>query len=161
MSLAEGRALFAAKRWRGGWLVIAAAAIVFAALAVAGALAVAYAVAGFAMVATAAVLVVRSGKEEDRLAQPVAIAERGDDLLRAVVAGLPDPVVAVDRDGRVLALNERARALAPALRQGEPVAFALRMPELIEAIGRAARGRRTARRLFRARAARPLVSRPS
>ncbi len=28
--------------------------------------------------------------------------------------------------------------LAPALRQGEPVAFALRMPELIEAIGRAA-----------------------
>ena len=55
-----------------------------------------------------------------------------------MVAGLPDPVVALDRDGRVLALNERARALAPALRQGEPVAFALRMPELIEAIGRAA-----------------------
>ena len=46
---------------------------------------------------------------------------RADDLLRAVVAGLPDPVVALDRDGRVLALNERARALAPALRQGEPV----------------------------------------
>ena len=33
--------------------------------------------------------------------------------------------------------SQRARALAPALRQGEPVAFALRMPELIEAIGRA------------------------
>ena len=109
-------------------------------MAVAGALAVAYAAAGFAIVAAAAVLVMRSGKQEDRLAQPVAIAERGDDLLRAVVAGLPDPVVALDRDGRVLALNERARALAPALRQGEPVAFALRMPELIEAIGRAAEG---------------------
>ena len=50
---------------------------------------------------------------------------------------MPDPVIALDRDGRVLALNERARALAPALRQGEPVSFALRMPELIEAIGRA------------------------
>jgi two-component system phosphate regulon sensor histidine kinase PhoR len=37
-----------------------------------------------------------------------------------------------------VALNERARALAPALRQGEPVSFALRMPELIEAISRAA-----------------------
>ena len=94
--------------------------------------------ADFAIVAGAAVLAVRSAKEEDRRTQPVAISERGDDFLRAVVAGLPDPVVALDRDGRVLALNERARALAPALRQGEPVAFALRMPELIEAIGRAA-----------------------
>ncbi len=138
--MAEDRAPLTAKRWRSGWLTIAAAVIVFTALAAAGALAVAYAAAGFAIVAAAAVLVMRSGKQEDRRAQPVAIAARGDDLLRAVVAGLPDPVVALDRDGRELALNERARALAPALRQGEPVAFALRMPELIEAIGRAAGG---------------------
>jgi two-component system phosphate regulon sensor histidine kinase PhoR len=138
MSLAGDRALLAAKRWRGGRLVIVTAAIVFAALAIAGALPVGYAVAGFAIVAAAAVLAVRSAKQEDRLTQPVAVSARGDDLLRAVIAGLPDPVVALDRDGRVLALNERARALAPALRQGEPVSFALRMPELIEAIGRAA-----------------------
>ena len=92
---------------------------------------------GFAIVAGAVVLAVRSAKDQDRLAQPTAVSERGDGFLRAVVAGLPDPVVALDRDGRVLALNERARALAPALRQGEPVAFALRMPELIEAMGRA------------------------
>ena len=81
----------------------------------------------------------RSGKEEDRLAPPLAVSERTNDPLRAIVGGLPDPVIALDRDGRVLALNEPARALAPALRQGEPVSFALRMPELIEAIGRAAR----------------------
>ena len=37
----------------------------------------------------------------------------------------------------MLTLNESARSLAPALRQGEPVSLALRMPELIEAIGRA------------------------
>jgi two-component system phosphate regulon sensor histidine kinase PhoR len=138
MSLAENRVLLAAKRWRGGRLVIVAAAIVFAVLAIAGMLPVAYAVAGFAIVAATAVLAARSGQEDNRLAQPVAISERGDDFLRSLVAGLPDPVVALDRDGRVLALNERARALAPALRQGEPVSFALRMPELIEAIGRAA-----------------------
>jgi len=135
MSLVEDRALFTSKR--GGRFVILAAAIVFAALAIGGALPVGYAVAGFAIVAAAAVLALRSAKDEDRLARPVASAERGDGFLRAVVAGLPDPVVALDRDGRVLALNERARALAPALRQGEPVAFALRMPELIEAISRA------------------------
>ena len=99
---------------------------------------VAFAIAGFAIVAAAAVLALRTGKDDARLAAPVGISERGDDFLRAVVAGLPDPVVALDRDGRVLALNDRARVLAPALRKGEPLAFALRMPELIEAIGRAA-----------------------
>jgi two-component system, OmpR family, phosphate regulon sensor histidine kinase PhoR len=138
MSLAEDRAPLAARRWRGGRFVIVAAAVVFAGLAIGGALPFTYALAGFAIVAAAAVLAVYSAREEDRLARPVAIADRGDDFLRAVVAGLPDPVVALDRDGRVLALNDRARMLAPALRQGEPVAFALRMPELIEAIGRAA-----------------------
>ena len=138
MSLAEDRALVTVKRRRGERLMMFAAAAVFAALAIAGVLPAAYAWAGFAIVAAAAVLAARSGNEDGRLTQPVAIAERGDDLLRAVVAGLPDPVVALDRDGRVLALNERARTLAPALRQGEPVSFALRMPELIEAIGRAA-----------------------
>ena len=123
---------------RGMLLVIAAAATVFAGLAAAGTLAAPYAIAGFAIVAAAALVSMRAHEKNERLIPPVAILERGDDLLRAVVAGLPDPVVALDRDGRVLALNERARALAPALRQGEPVAFALRMPELIEAIGRAA-----------------------
>jgi two-component system phosphate regulon sensor histidine kinase PhoR len=140
MSLAEDRALTAARRWRGGGLVIGTAAIVFAVLATAGMLPIVYAASGFAIVAAAAALAVRSSKEDIRLAQPVAISERGDDLLRALVGGLPDPVVALDRDGRVLALNERARALAPALRQGEPVSFALRMPDLIEAIGRAMTG---------------------
>src|ERR1700733_5063554 len=140
MSLAEDRARTAAGRWRGGGLVIVAAAVVFAVLAMAGMLPVAYAASGFAIVAAAAALAVRSGKEDIRLAQPIAMSERGDDLLRTLVAGLPDPVVALDREGRVLALNERARALAPALRQGEPVSFALRMPDLIEAIGRAMTG---------------------
>jgi len=139
MSLAENRPSLAAKHWRGGRFVIAAAAIVFAGLAVPGILPVGYALIGFAVVTAAALFTMRTRSEDDRLALPVAIAEGGDDLLRAVVAGLPDPVVALDRDGRVLALNERARALAPALRQGEPVSFVLRMPELNEAINRAAR----------------------
>jgi two-component system phosphate regulon sensor histidine kinase PhoR len=138
MSLNGDQGLLAARPRRGVVLVIAAAAIVFAGLAVAGTLAVSYAIAGFAIVAAAALVSMRASEKSEQLARPVAILERGDDLLRAVVAGLPDPVVALDRGGRVLALNERARALAPALRQGEPVAFALRMPELIEAIGRAA-----------------------
>ena len=136
MSVAEDRALLSAKRWRGAFVFLASAAG-FAALTIAGTLAVPYAIAGFAVVATAVVVLLRSAQEQNRFSQPIANVEPGDDLLRAVVAGLPDPVVALDRDGRVLAVNDRARRLGPALRQGEPVALALRMPELIEAIGRA------------------------
>ena len=137
MSLAEDRAPLNAKLWRGG--VVLAAALVFAVLVGIGKLPVIYAVAGFAVIAAAAVVGLRSAREQDRFAQPVVNVQTGDDLLRTFVAGLPDPVLALDRDGRVIALNDRARALAPALRQGEPVSFALRTPELIEAIGRASR----------------------
>jgi two-component system phosphate regulon sensor histidine kinase PhoR len=138
MSVAEDLLVQRGNRWRGGRLVILAALLVFGVLALAGALPPLYAASGFAIVAAAAALAARAGKDSAHLVERVAISERGDDFLRAVVAGLPDPVVALDLGGRVLALNERARALAPALRQGEPVAFALRIPELIEAIGRAA-----------------------
>jgi two-component system phosphate regulon sensor histidine kinase PhoR len=121
--------------------VTVTAAIVFAGLVILNALAIGYAVAGFAIVAAAAFLARRAGEKVGRSARPVPVSERAGDSLEAVVAGLPDPVIALDRSGRVLALNERARSLAPALRQGEPVSLALRMPELIEAIGRAyARG---------------------
>jgi len=88
-------------------------------------------------VAVVAIFALRDNGDIQRLIQPVTVAQRSGDPLRAVVAGLPDPVIALDSEGRVLALNEHARALAPALRQGEPVSLALRMPELIEAIGRA------------------------
>jgi two-component system, OmpR family, phosphate regulon sensor histidine kinase PhoR len=55
-------------------------------------------------------------------------------LLDAVISGMPDPVVVLDGEGRVLAFNTQASALAPALRRGEPGSIALRMPELVEAI---------------------------
>lgn len=55
-------------------------------------------------------------------------------LIEVVIAGLPDPVVVLDNQGRVVALNGPASALAPALRRGEPASFALRMPEIVDAI---------------------------
>jgi two-component system phosphate regulon sensor histidine kinase PhoR len=137
MTLNEDRvALRRTGRRRLRW-VIATAAVVFAGLVILNALAVGYAVAGFVIVAAAAVLAMRAGEEVGPLARPVAVSERTGDPLEGVITGLPDPVIALDRNGRVLTLNEPARSLAPALRQGEPVSLALRMPELIEAIGRA------------------------
>ncbi len=106
-------------------------------MAIIDALTPGYAVAGFAIIAAAALLAMRAADQVGGLARPVAVSERAGEPLEAVVAGLPDPVIALDRNGRVLTLNDHARSLAPALRQGEPVSLALRMPELIEAIGRA------------------------
>src|SRR5271168_1018202 len=137
MSLNEVRLTPRSSRWRGIRFVIVVAAIVFAGLALLGALTAGLALAGFAIVAAAALFAGRADQGGGHLVRPVAVAERAGERLDAVVAGLPDPVIALDRDGRVLALNEPARSLAPALRQGEPVSLALRMPELIEAIGRA------------------------
>jgi len=137
MSVNEDRMAPRRSAWRGVRLVIAAAAVVFAALAIVGSLDIGYAVAGFVIVAAVAFLALRGGEEIERIARPAAIAERAGEPLDAVIAGLPDPVIALDGNGRVLALNDRARALAPALRLGEPASLALRLPELIEAIGRA------------------------
>jgi two-component system phosphate regulon sensor histidine kinase PhoR len=137
MTLHDDGAAFFGSRWRGKRFVVATAALVFAGLAAIGALGFGYAVAGFAVVAAAAVVVMRAGDEASRLVRPVAVSDRTDDTLRALVAGLPDPVIALDANTRVLAFNDRARLLAPALRRGEPVSLALRMPELIEAIARA------------------------
>ena len=52
----------------------------------------------------------------------------------AVVAGMPDPAVLLDRAGRVLHLNAAAAQLAPALRKNELAQFALRSPEIITAL---------------------------
>ncbi len=137
MSLNDDRVAHQSGGWRRLRLMIVTAAAVFAGLTILNALAVGYAVTGFVIVAAAAYLAMRADRDVSPLARPVAVSERAGDSLQAVVAGLPDPVIALDRNGRVLTLNEHARSLAPALRQGEPVSLALRMPELIEAIGRA------------------------
>ena len=55
-------------------------------------------------------------------------------VIEAIIAGLPDPVIMLDRDGRAVAFNAGAGALAPALRRGDPASIALRVPELVEAV---------------------------
>jgi two-component system phosphate regulon sensor histidine kinase PhoR len=137
MSLNDDRVAPRQGGWRRLRLMIVTAAFVFAGLTVLDALTVGYAAVGFIIVAAAAFLATRAGQEASPRARPVAASDGVGDSLQAVVAGLPDPVIALDRNGRVLTLNEHARSLTPALRQGEPVSLALRMPELIEAIGRA------------------------
>jgi two-component system phosphate regulon sensor histidine kinase PhoR len=66
-------------------------------------------------------------------------------LIEALIAGLPGPAIVLDRDGRVVAFNEAASGIAPAMRRGDPALISLRMPELVNAIRRAARRRESQR----------------
>jgi two-component system phosphate regulon sensor histidine kinase PhoR len=122
----------------GARLVFLAAALVLVSFAAIGALSLAYAAVGLAIIAAAALI---ADVARSRLPGAVPMASRAETQMPAAVvdamlAALPDPIVALDRDGIVIAFNAPARALAPALRRGEPASFALRMPEVVEAIRR-------------------------
>jgi two-component system phosphate regulon sensor histidine kinase PhoR len=60
-------------------------------------------------------------------------------LIEQLIDGFPEAAIVLDREGRVIAFNEIAISIAPALRHGEPALIALRMPELVDAIRRAIR----------------------
>ena len=131
------------RRWlsrlRRTRLLLAAAVAVFAGLWATGALAGLPALAGFAVIVLAALAATGDGEPTPaslRKEEPPA-PKSGDPLIEAVLAGLPDPVIALDRQGDVLAVNAQARALAPALRAGDPVSLGLRAPEVLDAIRRA------------------------
>ena len=66
-------------------------------------------------------------------------------VVQALVAGMPDAAVLLDRAGRVLHFNVAASQLAPALRRNELALFALRSPEIIAALREAIATRRPQR----------------
>jgi two-component system, OmpR family, phosphate regulon sensor histidine kinase PhoR len=129
-------------------LVLAAVAIVFVGLWVTGEVPAGPALAGFVLIA-AAMVAAAAGAEVIPAALPrnePPAARIGDPLIEAVLAGLPDPVVALDGRGDVVALNARAAEVAPALRPGESISLGLRVPEVLDAIRRA-RASGTAQRI--------------
>ena len=127
-------------RWLPGLkrarLALAAAAVAFVALWALGAIAAGPAFAGFALIAAAVLISIANAEAVPALLprDEPRTPRIGDPLIEAVLTGLPDPVVALDHRGDVVALNVRAAAVAPALRPGESVSLGLRVPEVLEAI---------------------------
>jgi two-component system phosphate regulon sensor histidine kinase PhoR len=120
-------------------LALGAVALVMGALWLLGALAAVPAIAAFAVIAT---VILMSAQNSPAAPLIEAIVDRRTALeqipfLETVLAGLPQPVIALDVQGEVLAANAPARAVAPAIRRGEPLSMALRVPEVLEAIRRA------------------------
>jgi two-component system phosphate regulon sensor histidine kinase PhoR len=121
-------------RLRHSAIILLAAALALSAVVVLGELSVLRAAAIFACIAAAALVPWRlhdanMSREDVRGVNPV---EAG--AVAAVVSGMPDPAVLLDRAGRVIHLNAAAAQLAPALRKNELAQFALRSPEIITAL---------------------------
>ena len=121
-------------RLRHAAIILIAAGLALTVLVTLGELPLIRAVAAFALIVAAALVPwrlhdVAASRDDVRTADPVEAA-----AVNAVVAGMPDPAVLLDRAGRVLHLNAAAAQLAPALRKNELAQFALRSPEIITAL---------------------------
>ena len=57
-------------------------------------------------------------------------------LVTALIEAMPEPVLVVAGDSRVVAVNRHAKAILPALRIGGNLALALRDPDILDGIGR-------------------------
>src|ERR1700712_1243952 len=121
-------------RLRHAAIILLAGGLALMVLVVFGELSMARAAAVFTCIAAAALVPWRlhdavASREDVRAINPVEAP-----AVSAVVAGMPDPAVLLDRAGRVLHLNAAAAQLAPALRKNELAQFALRSPEIITAL---------------------------
>ena len=74
-------------------------------------------------------------------ARPAALPHPQAALIEALIEGLHEAAIVLDREGRVIAFNDEAVSIAPALRHGEPALISLRTPELVDAIRRAGKRR--------------------
>src|SRR5262245_58462836 len=121
-------------RLRHSAIILLAAGLALCALVLLADLSLPRAVAVFICISAAALgpgrlQPVAPSRGDVRAVSPVESA-----AVSAVVAGMPDPAVLLDRAGRVIHLNAAAAQLAPALRKNELAQFALRSPEIISAL---------------------------
>jgi two-component system, OmpR family, phosphate regulon sensor histidine kinase PhoR len=121
-------------RLRHSAIILLAAGLALAVLVTFGELSLVRAVAVFVCIGAAALVPWRlhsvvASREDVQGVNPIETA-----AVSAIVAGMPDPAVLLDRAGRVIHLNAAAAQLAPALRKNELAQFALRSPEIITAL---------------------------
>jgi two-component system, OmpR family, phosphate regulon sensor histidine kinase PhoR len=123
-------------------------ALVFAALHQVANLAAEPALIGLAAVA-AAVLIreaaltgggTESSPHADRLMPSLV-----DRTVEAVVSDLPDPTIVLTPESTVVAFNESAQEITPGIVRSEPISFALRVPNVLEAIRAVAASRQMRR----------------
>jgi two-component system phosphate regulon sensor histidine kinase PhoR len=68
-----------------------------------------------------------------------------DRTVEAVVSDVPDPTIVLTPESTVVAFNETAQEITPGILRGEPISFALRVPNVLEAIRAVAASRQMRR----------------
>jgi two-component system, OmpR family, phosphate regulon sensor histidine kinase PhoR len=127
--------------------VLLTAALVFAALVQVAGLGMVPALTAFAAVA-AAVLIREGSLSGGAVATPHAdrlMPAIVDRAVEAVVSDLPDPTIVLTPESAVVAFNQSAQEITPGIQCGEPISFALRIPNVLEAIRAVAASRQTRR----------------
>lgn len=121
-------------------LTVPAVAAFFLLMGFAGDLSPLQALIGFGVISGAALIDAGAEREDGAAARSREDARSypRDGVIEAVIAGLPDPVIVLERDSIVRAFNKKALEIAPALTRGRPLSFALRNPGVLEAVRRAA-----------------------
>ena len=122
-------------RLRHSAIILLVAGLALAVVVTSGELSLTLAAAVFACVAGAALIPWRlhnAATSNDDLRAINSPVE--SQAVNAIIAGMPDAAVLLDRAGRVIHLKAAAIHLAPALRKNELAQFALRSPEIIGAL---------------------------
>jgi two-component system phosphate regulon sensor histidine kinase PhoR len=73
---------------------------------------------------------------------------QNDPVLSALIDTLPEAIFVIDSGAHVAAANPAAHAILPALRLGEPLARALRAPDVLDALDRVLAGGRAEKALW-------------
>ena len=121
-------------RLRHSAIVLLVAGLALLALVLSGELSAQRAVIAFVCITGAALVPWRLHDKVTSREEVLGVNPVEAPAVRAIVAGMPDPAVLLDRAGRVLHFNSAAAQLAPALRKSELAQFALRSPEIVTAL---------------------------
>ena len=116
--------------------VLLVAAVLFAGLVRFAGLAPIPALIGFAVIALAVLIreAATPGADETSIYGERTAPLLADRMVDAIIAGLSEPAFAVAPDSQVVAFNAGAQQIMPGISRGEPISFALRVPDVLEAI---------------------------
>jgi two-component system phosphate regulon sensor histidine kinase PhoR len=121
-------------RLRHAALILLVAGMVLAILAISGNLSAIHAGIAFFCIIGAALVPWQLHDPAASRDEPPGIDPVEAPAVSAVISGMSEPAVLLDRAGRVVHLNAAAAQLAPALRRRELAQFALRTPEIVAAL---------------------------
>jgi two-component system phosphate regulon sensor histidine kinase PhoR len=116
--------------------VLLGAAVLVAGLVQFAGLAPIPALIGFAVIALAVLIreAAMPGADETSIYGERTAPLLADRMVDAIIAGLSEPAFALAPDSHVVAFNAGAQQIMPGISRGEPISFALRVPDVLEAI---------------------------